>query len=1250
MLTRRLLPLSTLLLSTLIACNGTDVETTGSGGSPSSTTASGGGGGGGQGGGGGSTDPVCGDGKLDIGEQCDDGNKVSGDGCQADCTNTVAEVVVCETLAPLAQGTCEVTAGDASKLIVGDVLTPGKIYRGGQVLVDAAGAIACVGCGCDADAASATKIVCPQGVVSPALINTHDHITYAQNSPYTDTGERYEHRHDWREGKNGHTKITTPGKATTEQISWGELRFLMGGATSTVGSGSAAGLLRNLDRAADEEGLGVDYVDFETFPLGDSDGKQLASGCGYKSIASMPAKGSFLPHVAEGINAFASNEFSCLSSTDNGGKDLLEARSSFIHSVGLTARNYAEMAKDGATIIWSPRSNITLYGDTAIVTQAARFGARIALGTDWVATGSMNMVRELVCADEFNRNNLGGFFTDEQLWLMTTSHAAAALGAAGSIGTLAPGKVADISIWNGSAHKDYRAIIDSKPSDVALVMRGGKVLYGDESLVSATGTGCDTIDVCGTSKQVCLKDEVGKTYSELKAAANSYAAFFCDLPDNEPSCVPMRNESVQGSSTYDGIPTSTDADGDGIADDVDVCPTIFDPIRPMDGGKQADVDGDGVGDACDVCPLDADTTTCTVYNSNDSDGDGISNDKDNCPNVANPEQDDTDKDGHGDACDACPDVANPGSSACPASIYAVKNGTIPEGSAVKIENAIVTAKYSAGFYIQVKPGDAAYAGEDYSGLYVYVANSSVKPGDRVTIENSTVTYFYNQIELTSPTVSVLSSGEALPDPIVVASSAEVKTGGTRAKQLEAVLVELHDVSVTNIAPAVGGGETAPTNEFVVNSAGAAAADGVRVNDIFYKASPFPIVGDSYSLVRGILNYRNDNSKIEPRFAADLVPGKARLESLTPASAFVQVDGTTDLTVTLNIAAPAETVVSFASSDDTALEVPATVTIPKDSQTATLSVKGLAQAAAVTVTASYDGVDVTSKVRVLAADEEPVLASLTPTTATAMLGGTVTFTASLDFPAKADTVVTLGLDPVDANVLPLSVTIPAGSLSATFDFTAGDAEGAVTVSATLGAVTLDATVTLSAAPEGALVINEVDYDDAGTENNEFIEIYNGSSASVDLSDYAIVLLNGSSGAGKGVVYTTINLTGTLAAGQYLVISSDAVVVAPGALRIAFAAQTLNIQNGDPDGIALVKKSTNSLVDALSYGGSITAAVIPGLGTVSLVHGTPTKAKDIGATPSVAASLCRLPNGFSTGDDDTDWKLSKKPTPGEANVLN
>src|SRR6185312_9455071 len=143
--------------------------------------------------------------------------------------------------------------------------------------------------------------------------------------------------------------------------------------------------------------------------------------------------------------------------------------------------------------------------------------------------------------------------------------------------------------------------------------------------------------------------------------AGIYPAFACGTPTNEPSCTPTRPMAVAGSTIYTGAAGAGDMDGDGVPDASDNCPSVFNPVRPMDNGMQPDVDADGVGDACDPCPRDASSTTCTGFDPNDSDSDGVPNSSDNCPDVANASQTDSDGDGKGDACDVCPNTANPGS-------------------------------------------------------------------------------------------------------------------------------------------------------------------------------------------------------------------------------------------------------------------------------------------------------------------------------------------------------------------------------------------------------------------------------------------------------------------------------------------------------------------------------------------------------------------------------------------------------------
>lgn len=1191
----------------------------------------------------------CGNGISDPGEECDDGNADPGDGCEPDCTHTPTTVVVCEALAPLPDGSvCKVTAGDASKLIVGDVLTPGTIYEGGQVLVDATGNIACVGCDCEAQAGGATRIDCPEGVVSPGLINTHDHITYTQNSPYEDTGERYEHRHDWRIGKNGHTKINTPGGANGDEVLWGEMRFLLGGATSTVGSGSASGLLRNLDRAQDQEGLNQPAVEFETFPLGDLNGTQLADGCDYPEIIEEGAivnEDAFLPHVSEGIDQFARNEFLCMSSSDNGGQDLAQKQSAFIHSIGLGATDYATMAGDSVALIWSPRSNITLYGNTAAVTEAQRLGALIALGTDWVATGSVNMLRELRCADDLNQKYYGKFFTDEQLWLMATKNAAEATATDDVIGILAKDKVADIAIFDGSTNAHFRAVIDAELQDVALVMRAGKPLYGDAALLEGLAApNCDAIDVCTASKAVCLQGEIGKNLAALTAAnSGNYPAVHCGVPDNEPSCTPTRPEPVDGSTVYTGEITAADGDGDGIPNADDNCPTVFNPVRPVDNGAQGDFDGDGVGDACDICPLNANETTCTSIDPNDKDADGVPNATDNCPDDQNPNQEDADGDDKGDACDACPDEPNPGAQLCLATIYDIKQGVVAAGSKVGLGSHVVTARFANGFFLQVKPGDPGYNGSDWSGIFVYAPASVVAQGDRVSITAATVQDFFGQIQLSGATVVVDSStGEAAPAP-VVATAAEVATGGAKAAALEGVLVTVENVDVTAVGLPPGPGDMAPTNEFEVEGS-------LHVNDLLYLITPFPTVGSNFASLTGVLDFRNDDSKLELRGPSDIVAGNAVLTGFGPAKSFVDVGSNgvptypQALTVQLSTAVTTDTFVPVTSAEPSLTVVGGGVTVLAGQSTAAVLVDGVTQDTSVTLTATLVN-SLQAEVRVLGAAEEPVLVSLTPPAATVAAAGTTTFTVTLDIPAPVGgTEVTLGVVPAGAGTLPATVTVLAGEFQATFDYTDGGTVAAATVSATLGAVTIPATVTVGS---GGLVINEVDYDQVGGDMAEYIEIYNGTGAPVNLAELSLVLVNGNNDTDVPYLDLPLGPAGTLPAGGYLVVGATTVVPAPGALKIDFAAAQDNVQNGAPDAIALVNTVTATLVDALSYEGEVTAATIAGLGAVTLVEGT-VLPMTVADSNTAVGSVCRLPNGSDSDDAAADWAFTATPTPGAANV--
>ena len=177
------------------------------------------------------------------------------------------------------------------------------------------------------------------------------------------------------------------------------------------------------------------------------------------------------------------------------------------------------------------------------------------------------------------------------------------------------------------------------------------------------------------------------------------------------------------------------------------------------------------------------------------------------------------------------------------------------------------------------------------------------------------------------------------------------------------------------------------------------------------------------------------------------------------------------------------------------------------------------------------------------------------------------------------------------------------------------------------------------PATSFVINEVDYDNVDADSAEFIELYNGSASAIDLTGYKLLLVNGNGAS----VYTTIDLStgGTLAAGQFLVVSSSEVMASAAAISIPFAAGSNNVQNGNPDAIALV--SATEVVDALVYEGSLEADLGAPYGSLNFGENS------FGDSNSIQGSIARKVDGVDTGDDAADWMFTSIVTPGSANAF-
>ena len=1012
------------------------------------------------------SDPAPTDGGATDGGPTDDGGATDGGGGKDTTTQTSGcEDTPVPTTAP-GDAVCSVEKSGAGLLVVADVLLPGKIIEGGAVLLDAKGDISCVGCGCVEKATDATWVICPDAVVSPGLIDAHNHVGWLNGKPWVakaagvDPALRWEHRHDWRKGKGGNPKITVSGGgASTDQKAFGELRYVLTGSTAIFGSGDLAGLMRDLDSTGSgKNGLGQPGAKYDTFPLGDSGGSKLKTGCSYGSIHSSPGSSTdaYAPHVSEGIDQEARNEFLCMTGQGSGAVDLLDKRSALIHAVGLTATEFGYMSAKGMRMIWSPRSNVSLYGDTARVTLAHRLGVSIGLGADWVPSGSINMLRELACAAYLNDNHFGGEFSDDELWQMATLGGARALAMDDAIGLLKVGHAGDLAVFRKDGRKGHSAVVNASTRDVALVVRGGEVLAGNMAVIAALEPSCETLgDVCGVEKGVCVKNAIGKTYAALKSAVGSgaYPLYFCDEPKDEPSCVPSRTlkpDSIDGSSLYAGMSDPKDTDGDGIANEADNCPTIFNPIRPLDAGKQSDVDGDGEGDACDVCPIDADTTVCTAFDPNDPDGDGKPSSEDNCPDKGNSDQADKDGDGKGDVCDPCPDAPNPGSAACLVDIVDTKTKAELIDQQVALKGLAVTAAANGGVFVQ-KNGIPAI---DHGGIFIYVGDGPMpKVGDVIDINSAALTLYYGQKQLSGADWKVTGDKAAVEARLLDLDAIKKLTGTDKANSPhDGLLIKVVDAEVTNAKPAPGPGDAEGKNEFEISG-------GLRVDDAMWPfetpfIDPLPAKGQVLPVIVGPVSYRNEYMKILPRGMADIALGPPEVLAVTPAKAFqfAGVSGPTlpqGLTITLDHDTDVEVTVEVSVDDDTIAKIVGGPFVIAAGQTAvSVAIEGL-KVGATTLHAKVKGSDKakTAEIVIIDASAEPTVDSLTPDGAKVAASGAVSYTVTLSNPATADGVnVALTLEPADLGSVPATVKVPGGMLTVTFDFSAGAKAGAGTLTA------------------------------------------------------------------------------------------------------------------------------------------------------------------------------------------------------------
>ena len=231
-------------------------------------------------------------------------------------------------------------------------------------------------------------------------------------------------------------------------------------------------------------------------------------------------------HLSEGVDQTSRDEFDLLNS-----KGLLAQPTVVIHGTALTPSQFGQMAAVGSNLVWSPLSNLLLYGNTTDVRAADNAGVKISIAPDWGPSGSKSNLHELKVADMWNTKVMNDHFTNYEMAEMVTSNPAEAAKWGNYVGQIKAGMIADLVVIDTFHEDPYRNLIEAIDADIRLTLVQGKALFGDEDIMtSLKGDDWEPIQGGGVSKVVDI------TSTSVVDGSQSFASI------EEGLSMAMRNE------------------------------------------------------------------------------------------------------------------------------------------------------------------------------------------------------------------------------------------------------------------------------------------------------------------------------------------------------------------------------------------------------------------------------------------------------------------------------------------------------------------------------------------------------------------------------------------------------------------------------------------------------------------------------------------------------------------------------------
>jgi 5-methylthioadenosine/S-adenosylhomocysteine deaminase len=338
------------------------------------------------------------------------------------------------------------------------------------------------------------------GSVYPGLVELHNHPAY-NVVPMWPVVQHFEHRNIWRADAGYKRWVSNTDKLLCYHpvenypkalVRFVECRALLGGVTTTQGlqykngaplTSYFEGLVRNVEFPVKNWPVAEDYIfDLPT--------KQAAEAQLGPPIA---ARKPYIIHLAEGVDAGTRALFDNLQKAD--GSWLLASTLVTIHATALEKVEFDIMGQNHhGGIVWSPLSNLLLYGATTKVALAKQAGLPIAIGSDWAPSGTKNLLGELKFAKRVSEHE-GGIFSDQELVDSVTRVPAAMLGWDPYVGSIEINKTADLLVVDSASNDPYRDLINADESKIIAVIIDGRPRAGRATIIDPGSTGVELIHI-----------------------------------------------------------------------------------------------------------------------------------------------------------------------------------------------------------------------------------------------------------------------------------------------------------------------------------------------------------------------------------------------------------------------------------------------------------------------------------------------------------------------------------------------------------------------------------------------------------------------------------------------------------------------------------------------------------------------------------------------------------------------------------